>query len=72
MINLPKFSRIDSLKNFLMPEVYWGSAICLLQKKSIVLTLLDFPNPEQAHRSSTIDGFLWILSMSIPHVLCRR
>jgi hypothetical protein len=35
-------------------------------EKMIVLTFLDFPDPDKAHRSSTIDVIsLWLLSMSI-------
>jgi hypothetical protein len=61
-ISLPKFSQIDLLENFPMPKVYQGSMIddMFNREKINILTLLDFPDPEKAHRhrlSRVFHGF---------------
>jgi hypothetical protein len=42
-----------------MPKMHWGSVIgdMFVAEKMIVLTFLDFPNPDKSHRSSAIDDF---------------
>jgi hypothetical protein len=49
-----------------MPKTHRGwIGDMLVADKMIVLTFLDFPNPNKAHRSSTIDDFF----MSFVNVL---
>jgi hypothetical protein len=54
---------IDSLEKVLMPKTHRGSAIgdMFVVDKMIVLTFLDFPDPDKAHRSLAIGDFLFLL-----------
>jgi hypothetical protein len=59
VINLPRCSRIDSLENILMLKTHRWSTIgdMFVTDKMIVLTFLEFPDPDKAHRSLTINDF---------------